>query len=257
MDPGDAVGQLPGVVTTEPAFGLPATWIPDSARAEAEALGYTVVDAESVIVTHLTESIRGEASELLTRQETRQLLDQLKESNAAVVDEVVPDVLSLGEIQRVLQALLREGVSIRDLGVIVEAIGDKARLTRDPALLAEYARQALGRSITAPFVGPDRKLRAIALDPMVEQEVSESITQTSDGEYLAMEPSRAQALVTALRDRADGASVQGGRPVLLCSARVRRHLRRLCEQTLPHLAVCSYNEIVPGIRVETVGVVEA
>jgi flagellar biosynthesis protein FlhA len=257
MDPGDAVGQLPGVTTTEPAFGLPATWIPDSARAEAEALGYTVVDAESVIVTHLTESIRTEAAELLTRQETRQLLDQLKESNAAVVDEVVPDVLSLGEIQRVLQALLREGVSIRDLGVIVEAIGDKARLTRDPALLAEYARQALGRSITAPFIGADRKLRAIALDPMVEQEVSESITQTSDGEYLAMEPSRAQALVTALRDRSDGASAQGGRPVLLCSARVRRHLRRLCEQTLPHLAVCSYNEIVPGIRVETVGVVEA
>jgi flagellar biosynthesis protein FlhA len=257
MDPGDAVGQLPGVTTTEPAFGLPATWIPDAARAEAEALGYTVVDAESVIVTHLTESIRTEASELLTRQETRQLLDQLKESNAAVVDEVVPDVLSLGEIQRVLQALLREGVSIRDLGVIVEAIGDKARLTRDPALLAEYARQALGRSITAPFIGPDRKLRAIALDPTIEQEVSESITQTSDGEYLAMEPARAQALVTALRDRSDGASTQGTRPVLLCSARVRRHLRRLCEQTLPNLAVCSYNEIVPGIRVETVGVVEA
>jgi flagellar biosynthesis protein FlhA len=257
MDPGDAVGQLPGVTTTEPAFGLPATWIPDGSRAEAEALGYTVVDAESVIVTHLTESIRTEAAELLTRQETRQLLDQLKESNAAVVEEVVPDVLSLGEIQRVLQALLHEGVSIRDLGVIVEAIGDKARLTRDPALLAEYARQALGRSITAPFIGADRKLRAIALDPMIEQEVSESITQTSDGEYLAMEPARAQALVTALRDRSDGASAQGARPVLLCSARVRRHLRRLCEQTLPNLAVCSYNEIVPGIRVETVGVVEA
>src|SRR6059058_916714 len=257
MDPGDAVGQLPGVTTTEPAFGLPATWIPDSARAEAEALGYTVVDAESVIVTHLTEAIRGHAADLLTRQETRQLLDQLKESNAAVVDEVVPNVLSLGEIQRVLQSLLREGVSIRDLGVIVEAIGDKARLTRDPALLAEYARQALGRSITAPFIGADRKLRAIALDPVVEQEVAESITATSDGEYLAMEPTRAQALVTALRDRTDGASAQGSRPVLLCSARVRRHLRRLCEQTLPNLAVCSYNEIVPGIRVETVGVVEA
>src|SRR4051794_19508199 len=154
MDPGDAVGQLPGLPTTEPAFGLPALWIADAQRAEAEALGYTVVDQESVIVTHLTESIRAEAAELLTRQETRQLLDQLKEHNAAVVDEVVPDVLSLGEIQRVLQSLLREGVSIRDLGVIVEAIGDKARLTRDPALLAEYARQALGRQITAPFLGP-------------------------------------------------------------------------------------------------------
>jgi flagellar biosynthesis protein FlhA len=257
MDPGDAVGQLPGVATTEPAFGLPATWIPDASRAEAEALGFTVVDPESVIVTHLTEAIRAESAELLTRQETRQLLDQLKEHNAAVVDEVVPDVLSLGEIQRVLQSLLREGVSIRDLGVIVEAIGDKARLTRDPALLAEYARQALGRAITAPFLGVDRKLRAIALDPLVEQEVSESITQTSDGEYLAMDPSRAQALVTALRDRAEGASALGARPVLVCSARVRRHLRRLCEQTLPQLAVCSYNEIVPGIRVETVGVVEA
>ena len=257
MDPGDAVGQLPGVQTTEPAFGLPAVWIADAQRAEAEALGYTVVDPESVIVTHLTEAIRAEAAELLTRQETRQLLDQLKEHNAAVVDEVVPDVLSLGEIQRVLQALLREGVSIRDLGVIVEAIGDKARLTRDPALLAEYARQALGRQITAPFLGPDRKLRGIALDPMIEQEVSESITATSDGEFLAMEPSRAQALVTLLRDRADTAATLGARPVLLCSARVRRHLRRLAEQSIPHLAVCSYNEIAPGIRVETVGVVEA
>src|SRR4051795_3357099 len=256
MDPGDAVGQLPGVQTTEPAFGLPAIWIADVQRAEAEALGYTVVDPESVIVTHLTESIRSEAAELLSRQETRQLLDQLKEHNAAVVDEVVPDVLSLGEIQRVLQSLLREGVSIRDLGVIVEAIGDKARLTRDPALLAEYARQALGRQITAPFLGPDRKLRAIALDPMIEQEVSESITATSDGEYLAMEPSRAQALVTALRDNSDAAGTLGSRPVLLCSARVRRHLRRLAEQSIPQLAVCSYNEIAPGIRVETVGVVE-
>ncbi len=257
MDPGDAVGQLQGVPTTEPAFGLPATWVADAGRAEAEALGFTVVDPESVIVTHLTEAIRGEADELLTRQETRQLLDQLKEHNAAVVDEVVPDVLSLGEIQRVLQSLLREGVSIRDLGVIVEAIGDKARLTRDPALLAEYARQALGRNITAPYLGMDRKLRAITLDPTLEQEVAESIAQTSDGEYLAMEPTRAQALVTALREQVDGAVARGARPVLLSSARVRRHLRRLCEQALPQLPVCSYNEIVGGIKVEPAGVVEA
>ncbi|GAC1323717.1 MAG: flagellar biosynthesis protein FlhA [Thermoleophilaceae bacterium] len=257
MDPGDAIGQLPGVPTTEPAFGLPATWIADGSRAEAEALGYTVVDPESVIVTHLTEAIRGESYELLTRQETRQLLDQLKVHNAAVVDEVVPDVLSLGEIQRVLQSLLREGVSIRDLGVIVEAIGDKARLTRDPALLAEYARQALGRNITAPYLGADRRLRAITLDPALEQEVAESIAQTSDGEYLAMEPARAQALVTALNAQVDGAVALGSRPVLLSSARVRRHLRRLCEQALPQLAVCSYNEIVPGIKVEAAGVVEA
>jgi flagellar biosynthesis protein FlhA len=257
MDPGDAVGELPGVPTVEPAFGLPAVWISDDAAAEAEALGHTVVDGESVIVTHLTETIRQQAAELLTRQETRQLLDRLKEHNAAVVEEVVPDLLSVGEVQRVLQALLREGVSIRDLGAIVEAIGDKARVTRDPGLLAEYARQALGRAITAPHVDAESTLRAIALDPQVEQEIADAITVTTDGEYLAMEPARAQALVRALSGQQDSAIARGRRPVLLCSARVRRHLRRLCEQSLPQLSVCSYNEIVPGIRVETIGVVDA
>ena len=256
MDPGDAIGTLQGIPTTEPAFGLPAIWVHQSQHAEAEALGYTVVDGESVIVTHLTETIRGHAAHLLTRQDVRQLLDQLKATNEAVVNEVVPDVLTLGEIQRVLQALLGEGVSIRDLGAIVEAVGDKARLTRDPGLLAEYARQALGRAITAPYLDDNRTLHAITLDPTIEHEVVTSITQTTEGEYLAMEPSRAQAVLTALRSQSDHATARGGiRPVLLCSARVRRHLRRLVEQTLPHLAVCSYNEIATGISVETIGVV--
>jgi flagellar biosynthesis protein FlhA len=210
-----------------------------------------------VIVTHLTETIRGHAAELLTRQETRQLLDQLKEVNQAVVEEVVPDVLSVGEIQRVLQALLSEAVPIRDLGTIIEAIADKARVTRDSSLLAEYARQALGRTITAPHLDVEKRLIAITLDPSVEQEVSESIAQTTDGEYLVMDPVRAQGLVQELKDQVERAISQGSRPVLLCSARVRRHLRRLCEQAMPQLAVCSYNEIMPGIRVETIGVVEA
>jgi flagellar biosynthesis protein FlhA len=257
MDPGDAVGQVSGVPTTEPAFGLPAVWIAEAGRTEAEALGFTVVDGESVIVTHLTEAIRAHAAELLTRQETRQLLDRLKEVNAAVVEEVVPDVLTVGEIQRVLQALLHEGVSIRDLGSIVEAAGDKARVTRDPVLLAEYARQALGRAICGPHLDADQTLRAIALDPAIEQEVAESITATADGEFLAMEPTRAHALVGSLAGQMENAIARGRRPVLICSARVRRHLRRLCEQSLPQLPVCSYNEIVPGIRVETIGVVEA
>jgi flagellar biosynthesis protein FlhA len=257
MDPGDAVGQLAGVPTTEPAFGLPAVWIAEDGRAEAEALGYTVVDGESVIVTHLTETIRAHAAELLTRQETRQLLDRLKEHNAAVVEEVVPDVLTVGEIQRVLQALLHEGVSIRDLGAIVEGAGDKARVTRDPVLLAEYARQALGRAICGPHLDEEHRLRAITLDPRIEQEVAESITATADGEFLAMDPTRAQALVGSLAGQLENAIARGRRPVLICSARVRRHLRRLCEQSLPQLPVCSYNEIVPGIRVETIGVVEA
>ncbi len=256
MDPGDAVGQLNGIPTTEPAFGLAAYWIPEAARAEAEALGYTVVDPESVIVTHLTETIRAHTSELLTRQDVRTLLDRLKETNAAVVEEVVPELLSVGEIQRVLQNLLREGVSIRDLGAIVEAIGDRARLTRDPNLLAEYARQSLGRAIVAHHVDDELRLKAITLDPAVEQEVSQAIAQTADGEYLAMEPSRAQALVRSLSSQVDHAASHR-RPVLICSSRVRRHLRRLVEQALPQLSVCAYNEIAPGISVETVGVVTA
>jgi flagellar biosynthesis protein FlhA len=257
MDPGDASGKLQGIPTREPAFGLEAVWVHESAHAEAEALGYTVVDAESVIVTHLTETIRAHAAELLTRQDVRALLDKLKETNAAVVEEVVPDALSLGEIQRVLQSLLGEGVAIRDLGTIVEAIGDKARTTRDTSLLSEYARQALGRAITAPHLDEHLRLQAITLDPSIEQEVSTSITQTTDGEYLAMDPPRAQAIVTALRTQVEHATGLGSRPVLLCSARIRRHLRRLIAQAQPHLAVCSYNEIAPGINVETIGVIHA
>jgi flagellar biosynthesis protein FlhA len=257
MDPGDAMGQLPGIPTTEPAFGLPAVWIADGGRAEAEALGWTVVDGESVVVTHLTETIRAHAADLLTRQETRQLLDQLKEVNAAVVDEVVPDILGVGEIQRILQSLLREGVSIRDLGAIVEAVGDKARLTRDPAMLSEYARQALGRTIVAPSLDAEGILNAVVLDPTLEQEIAEALVQTADGEFLALDPTRAGALVDACAEQVDAALARGGRPVLLCSARVRRHLRRLTEQRLPQLSVCSYNEIVPGISVETVAVLDA
>ncbi len=262
MDPGDAEQGLRGIPTTEPTYGLPAFWVHASARAEAEALGYTVVDAESMIVTHLTETIRGHSAELLSRQDVRTLLDQLKETNAAVVEEIVPEVLTLGEIQRVLRALLSEGVAVRDLGTILEAIGDKARITRDTGLLTEYARQALGRAITAPHLDDRLCLRAITLDPAIEQEVATSITQTTDGEYLAMDPPRAQAIVGALRSEVEGASARassnGGRgPVLLCSARVRRHLRRLIAQAQPHLPVCSYNEIAPGVNVETIGVIHA
>ncbi|WCB91399.1 Flagellar biosynthesis protein FlhA [Baekduia alba] len=257
LDPGDAFGNLDGIPTQDPAYGMAAVWITDAQRAEAEALGYTVVDAESVVVTHLTETIRRHTADLLTRQDVRTLLDSLKEHNQAVVEEVVPDLLSVGELQRVLQALLREGVSIRDLGAVVEAAGDRARVTRDPELLAEYARQALGRTIVSPYLDAERTLRAITLDPGLEQEVSDAIAQTPDGEYLAMDPSRAQALVHQLSNHVEQAVTRGRRPVLICSSRVRRHLRRLCEQALPQLSVCAYNEIAPGIGVETIGVVTA
>ena len=255
IDPTGGAMAISGIPTTEPAFGLPAVWIEDGARAEAEALGYTVVDSESVIVTHLTETIRRHVDELLTRQETKKLVDTLKELNAAVVEEVIPDRLGLGEVQRVLQQLLRESVPIRDLGTILETIGDRASVTRDPLLLAEYARQALGRTITSGFLDESSTLRAISLDPQLEQEVAESLSLTSEGEFLAMDPARAQALVQGLASHVDRATASGVRPVLICSSRVRRHLRRLLEHAFPQLPVISYNEIVTGVRVETTGMV--
>jgi flagellar biosynthesis protein FlhA len=257
MNPGDAIEGLSGIPAVEPAFGLAALWIDDNARAEAEALGWTVVDGESVIVTHLTETIRRHADELLTRQETKKLLDGLREQNSAAVDEIVPDKLGVGEVQRVLQHLLREGVSIRDLGTILEAIGDRAMLTRDPSQLAEAARQALGRTITASYVDEDRTLRAISLDPSLEHEVAESLAQTHEGEVLALDPMRARALLTSLGEQIERLAASGRRPVVVCSSRVRRHIRRLAEQTFPQLAVVSYNEIVPGVTVESAGLVRA
>jgi len=257
MNPGDALPGLNGIPTVEPAFGLPAVWIEEAARAEAEALGYTVVDGESVVVTHLMETLRRHAHELLTRQEAKKLLDTLRDENAAAVEEVVPDKLGVGEVQRVLQHLLREGVTIRDLGTILEAIGDRAILTRDPALLAEAARQALGRTITSSFLDAERMLHAITLEPTLEQEVAESLAHTPEGEVVAMDPDRTDALVSSLGREVERATVVGSRPVVVCSTRIRRHLRRLIEQAFPQLPVISYNEILPGIRVERLGTISA
>ena len=208
--PGRRGRHVNGVPTTEPAFGLPAVWIAEASRTEAEAFGYTVVDGESVIVTHLTETIRTHAADLLTRQETRQLLDRLKEHNAAVVEEVVPDVLSVGEIQRVLQALLHEGVSIRDLGSIVEA---PATRRASPATRCCWrstpARRWAARS-AARTSTPSRPSGRSPSIREIEQEMAESITATADGEFLAMEPTRAQALVTSLAGAARDAPSPAG-----------------------------------------------
>src|SRR5579875_65999 len=252
---GSEADQLGGINTQEPVYGLPARWLHDSAREEAESLGATVVDAESVIVTHLSETIRAHAASLLSRQDTKALLERLKQTNAAVVEEIVPDVLSVGEIQRVLQNLLSEGVPIRDLSTILEAIGDKARTTRDPALLTEQARQALGRTILAPHLDEQRRLRAITLDPALEQELVGALVQTGGGEVLAIDPARAQALVEKLKSQLSDSSQEAVQPVVLCSARLRRHLRKLLAAVLPRLAICAYTELYPGINVETIGVV--
>jgi flagellar biosynthesis protein FlhA len=257
MNAGGAAVDVPGIPTVEPAFGLPAVWVEEERRAETEAFGYTVVDSETVIVTHLTETIRRHADELLTRQETKALLDALKERNAAAVEEVVPDRLSVGEVQRVLQHLLREGVSIRDLGTILETIGDASATTRDPQILAEHARRALSRSITGGYAEESGVVQAISLGPELEHEVSESLTVTPDGELLALEPGRAAALVEELRGFVDRGQQTGTRPVLLCSSRIRRHMRRLVEHSLPQLPVLAYGEIAPGFQIETQGVVNA
>jgi flagellar biosynthesis protein FlhA len=257
MNPGDADPSLEGIPTTEPAFGLPALWIPATARERAEAYGYTVVDPASVIITHLTEVIRAHADELLSRQDTKLLLDGAREHNPAPVEELVPDVLSVGEVHRVLCSLLAEGVSIRDLVTIVETLGDKGRLTKDTALLAEYCRQSLARQITGQLVGQMGELPVITLDPQIETEMTESIVQTPDGSYLGLEPGRANQLCQAVKEQVERAATLGLRPALLCSARVRRHLKALTAHSAPRLSVLSYNEIVPTVRVETVGLVSA
>ena len=257
MNTGDAMPGLAGIPTIEPAFGLPAVWIDEGAQAEADALGYTVVDGESVIVTHLTETIRSNAAELLTRQETKRLVDALKERNSAAVEDVIPEKLGLGDLQRVLQQLLREGVSVRDLGTILEAIGDRAATTREHVVLVEAARQALARAITGGYLDDERVLPAISFGPGVEQEVLESLAQTSDGERLAMEPARAEVLLAAVGREIEKATIVGRRPVMLCSSRIRRHVRGLVEQAFPQLPVISYSEVLPGIPVKSYGTVSA
>jgi flagellar biosynthesis protein FlhA len=255
MNPGDADTSLPGEATVEPAFGLPAVWVSGAAREQAEASGYTVVDHASVVITHLTETIRQHASELLSRQDTRTLLDHLKEKFPAVVEELVPDVASVGEVHRVLQLLLAEGVSIRDLVTILETLGDKGRLTKDPALLAEYCRQALARQLTAAAIDPFGTLPAVVLEPSLENELGDSVVQTSDGSYLGIDPERAEAIVRTVRDAVEDAGTRGHRAAIVCSPRVRRHLRALVAHAVPRTPVLSYNEILPSSHVDAVGTV--
>jgi flagellar biosynthesis protein FlhA len=252
MNPGDAEPGLEGTPTTEPAFGLPAMWIPAAVRERAEAMGYTVVDPASIIVTHLTETIRQHAADLLTRQDVRGLLDALKERYPAAVDELVPDVLTLGEVHRVLQSLLVEGVGIRDLASLVETLSDKGRITKDIGLLADYCRQTLARSILRPFLGPGNVLHAITLDGPLEAMLGDAVVQTGDGSYLNLDPGTVNAVLTALQGDYARVHQQGMVPVVLCSAKVRRHLKQVSEPVLPRLAVVSYNEIQRDVDIQMV-----
>jgi len=256
MNPGTATEPIAGVPTKEPTFGLPAQWIAPEERERAQLLGYTVVDPASVIATHLTETIRRHARDLLGRQEVQALLDHLKSSHPSVIEALVPQLLPLGAVQKVLQLLLAEGVSVRDLSTILEAVADMAPTTKDPLLLAEYARQALARTICRGLTGPDGVLRVLTLSPGLEQLLGEGLADGDQGRYLALDPRIAQRIIEALA-AAIGKVPSDGTPVVLCAPTIRPHLRRLTDRYLPHLAVLSYNEIGPEVTLKALAMVEA
>lgn len=252
MDAGGARERLPGTPTEEPAFGLPAWWIPAAETERAQAAGYTVVDPSTVLTTHIGELIRRHGWELVGRQEVRGLLDVVAETHPKLVEELVPKQLSLGELQRVLQNLLRERVSIRDLPAILDALGNRVGTTRDAVELTEAARQALGRAITRPLRNTEGELAVVSLGPELERELLQSILRTEQGTSLAMSSSQSHSFLTEV-----GNAIQAVMPAqvsaLICGAALRFHLARLVERVLPNLPVVSREEIPPGLRIANLG----
>jgi len=254
MNPGTAEEEIDGIPTTEPAFGLPAIWITENQRDRAEMLGYTVVDPPSIIATHMTEVIKKHAHELLGRQDVQTLLDNVKNSYPAIVEELVPKLLTLGEVQKVLGNLLREGVSIRDMVTILETLADYAPITRDTDMLTEYVRQALGRAISRAFITPENS-DVITIDPQLEQMIMDSVQKTEVGAYLTIEPSVTSKIINSLAKHVEKIVQLGKQPVVLASPVVRLYFKRLTEQSIPGLVVLSYNELDPSMEVNPVGMV--
>jgi flagellar biosynthesis protein FlhA len=256
MNPGLAEEQIEGLPTTEPAFGLPAVWISAAQRERAEALGYTVVDPASVLTTHLTEVIKQHAAEMLTRQDVQTLIDNVKRDYAAVVEDLLPNTLTIGEVQRVLQNLLRERVSIRDLVTILETLATYGKATRDIDLLTEYVRRALARQICSQYKSADNTLQVITVAPQLEQELVASLQQTEQGTMLVLDPERATWLLQRIAQEMERVAMAGVQPVVLCSSRLRLPFRRFVERSLPTLAVLSFSEIAAGIEVRSVGLLD-
>lgn len=254
MNPGVAEEGLDGIKTTEPAFGLPAVWVNETQRDRAEMLGYTVVDPPSIIATHLTEVVKRHAHELMGRQEVQTLIDNVKQNYPAIVDELVPKVMTIGEIQKVLANLLKEGVSIRDMVTIMETLADYAPVTHDADMLTEYVRQALGRAITQKFISGG-KSNVITLDPKLEQVIMESVQRTDHGSYLTLEPGMTNTILNSLSRQVQKLAQLGQQPVVLASPVVRLYFKRLSDQAIPGLVVLSYNELDPNIEVQSVGMV--
>ncbi|WP_339178195.1 flagellar biosynthesis protein FlhA [Oceanobacillus sp. FSL W7-1293] len=255
MAPDFLEDDIEGIETKEPAFGLPAKWISENVKDEAELSGYTVVDPPSVVSTHLTEVIKKHAFELLGREETKQLIDHLKETNPILVEEVTPEPLSVGDVQKVLSKLLREGVSIRNLPVIFETLADFSRLTNDTDVLGEYVRQGLASQITKSFVKDDNALKVITISGKIEKAIADHVQQTEHGNYLALDPDQQQEIVQAIHKEAEKVSLQEETTIIICSPAVRMYLKQLLDRFLPQVVVLSYNELEPTVEVQSVGVV--
>ena len=257
MNPGYVEEEITGIKTFEPSFHLPAVWITEGQRERAESLGYTVVDPPSIIATHLTEVIRQHIAELLSRQDVQNLVDNLKESNPSIVEELVPKMLGLGEVQKVLQNLLREGISIRDLLTIFETLADYAQTTRDTDVLTEYVRQSLKRAISAKYFPANETTSVVTLDPKVEQEIMSSVKQTEQGAYLTLAPERTKAIMASVQTEIDKLESLGKNPIIITSPIVRMYFKRLTEDYFKDLIVVSYNEVETNVELQSVGMVTA
>lgn len=254
MNPGMIEDEVKGIDTVEPAFGLPAKWITDKEREKAEVLGYTVVDPPSVIATHLTEVVKEKAHELIGRQDVKLLIDNVKEEYPAVIEELIPKILSLGDIQKVLSNLLKEQISIRDMVTILETLADYGTITKDIDLLTEYVRQKLSGYITNKYV-ENSQLKVITLDSEVEELIMNSVSKNETGSYLSMDPNTTQKVLNSTLKSVQKLTSVGEQPIILTAPIVRLYFKRLTEQITRDLVVLSYNEVEPSVEIQSLGMV--
>ena len=257
MNPGYVEEEITGIPTFEPSFHLPAIWITESQRERAESMGYTVVDPPSIIATHLTEVIRNHIAELLTRQDVQNLVNNLKDSNPVLVDELVPKLLGLGEVQKVLQNLLMEGISIRDLLTIFETLADHAQISRDTDVLTEYVRQSLKRAISSKYFPANETTSVVTLDPKIEQEIMGSVKQTEQGAYLTLDPERTKSIMESVEVEIQKLESLGKSAIIITSPIVRMYFKKLTEDYFKDLVVVSYNEVESNVELQSVGMVTA
>ncbi|MGM9924116.1 MAG: flagellar biosynthesis protein FlhA [Bacillus sp. (in: firmicutes)] len=255
MSPGADDDSVEGIDTIEPSFGLPAKWIGDEMKERAEIMGHTVVDPPSVVSTHITEVIKANAHILIGRQETKQLVDHLNETSPILVEEVTPNPLSVGEVQKVLSKLLKEKISIRNLPVIFETLADYGKMTNDTDLLTEYVRQNLARQITQQYLNNADSLKVITISGKVEKMVADSIQQTEHGNFLSMDPNDTQNILSSLASKLEELTLMDQIPIVICSPAVRMYIRQMTERYFPHVPILSYNELEAEVEIQSVGVV--